>query len=288
MLTQAQIDARKGYIGSSDAKIIASGDMAKWQQLADEKRGVVQPHFSKDVLLKMSCGSHLESWIADEWQNMQSLPVEHRGIGKSIMFGEVPLHSTFDGLTHGKVPVEIKSHFGFMDMDELCELYAPQCQHHMITSGKDKCILVVWFGVRCQIKWRTINSDPLWRSAYLDEAFKFWRMYQNGEDFQPTLLPPVDYDDMYVIEDMRSMEDWTEEDDSTFRMAAFDIASAKAAVSLSDEAKELYKGRLPKGCRKMELALDGNMSGHKVRVSRTKSGTVTCTLVEPKKELNDD
>jgi len=59
-------------------------------------------------------------------------------------------------------------------------------------------------------------------------------------------------------------------------------------VSLSDEAKELYKGRLPRGCRKMELALDGNMSGYKVRVTRAKSGTVSCTLVEPKKELEDE
>ena len=38
MLTDAQLKERATYIGSSDAKIIAGGDIAEWMTLMRQKR----------------------------------------------------------------------------------------------------------------------------------------------------------------------------------------------------------------------------------------------------------
>ena len=144
-LTQKQLEQRKHFIGSSDAMRIANGDHNEWHQLILEKRGEVTPHFDKATLLRMSAGTHLEPWIIDSVNdNLKDykLPrlIDCIDNEYDLNHNGIPIHSTLDGkIAGGNVPVEIKAHFGFRDMDELCELYAPQCQHHMIACGEDHC-----------------------------------------------------------------------------------------------------------------------------------------------------
>lgn len=152
-LTEAQLKERATYIGSSDAKAIASGDIAQWTTLARQKSGEEVWKPNKQTQLLMDTGSYLEPYIIDKWAEQNSRQVNFRGGGKTILINNVPIHSTFDGRVVGdNAPLEIKAHFGFKDIDELAEYYAPQCQHHMIVSGANRCYFVALFGVRCRIE----------------------------------------------------------------------------------------------------------------------------------------
>ncbi len=83
----------------------------------------------------------------------QKRQVNFRGGGKTILINDIPLHSTFDGRVVGdNAPLEIKAHFGFKDMDELADFYAPQCQHHMLVAGADRCYFVALFGVQMSFR----------------------------------------------------------------------------------------------------------------------------------------
>ena len=59
MLTEAQLKERTTYIGSSDAKAIASGDIEQWQTLAAQKRGEETFKPSKQVQLMMLSLIHI-------------------------------------------------------------------------------------------------------------------------------------------------------------------------------------------------------------------------------------
>ena len=287
MLTEAQLKERATYIGSSDAKAIASGDIEQWQTLAAQKRGEETFKPSKQVQLMMDAGSHMESFILKKWEEQEATNVCMEGAGKTTLVGTIPLHSTFDACIAGSlIPVEVKTHFGFKDMDELCELYAPQCQHHMLVAGSNLCYLVALFGVRCRLEWRLIKADHAWQDDYVEQCKKFWDMYQNRTEQNPLALPPVDYSDMFVM-NMRDLPDWSEETDSTMRMVSQAIIDAKDAVKLSDEAKDAFKSKMPEKCRRMDYDIGGNLSGHKIRVTRSRAGTLTCSHIAPK-EKNDE
>ena len=284
MLTEAQIKERATYIGSSDAKVIASGNIDEWHTLIKQKTGEEVWKPNKQTQLLMDTGSHLEPFIIDQWAEREKRKVNMRGAGKTIKRNGVPLHSTFDGMVLGdNAPLEIKAHFQFKDMDELAEFYAPQCQHHMLVSGSDRCYFVALFGVRCRLEWRMLTLDQSWASMYLDNCVNFWEMYQNGTEAQPMTMPPPDHSDMFVM-DMRELPDWSEEDDHLFGFQSQHIIDAKKAVSVSDEAKKMFKDKMPEKCRRMDYDLSGNLKGHKIRVTRSRSGTLTCTHVAPKED----
>ena len=233
MLTEAQLKERATYIGSSDAKIIASGDIEEWQTLAAQKRG------EETWRAKQASPAYDGCWFSHGI-------IHHRqvgrtggtnvcmvGAGKTNLIGGIPMHSTFDAcITGSLIPVEIKTHFGFKDMDELCELYAPQCQHHMLVAGNNLCYLVALFGVRCRLEWRLIKADHNWMDDYLEQCKKFWDMYQNQTEQTPLALPPVEYSDMFVM-NMRDLPDWSDEVDHLFVwFQAQHIMDAKSAVML--------------------------------------------------------
>jgi len=285
MLTEAQLKERATYIGSSDAKVIASGDTDQWMTLARQKAGVEVWKPNKQTQLLLDAGSHMEPFIIDQWSAREKREVNFRGGGKTILINNIPIHSTFDGRVVGdSAPLEIKTHFGFKDMDELCELYAPQCQHHMLVAGSDRCYLVALFGVRCRMEWRMIKKDDLWCEMYLDSCRQFWEFYESGEFTEPLAeLPPAEVSDMFVM-DMEDLPDFNDEMNAQFGLHAVSIMEAKDAVKLSDEAKNAFKEVMPKKCRRMDYQLTGNLKDHKIRVTRSRSGTITCTHVAPKED----
>jgi len=283
MLTESQLAERKTYIGSSDAKSIASGDIVQWENTAAIKRGDKEFKVSKDVQLKMDTGSYMESFVIDKWQEMSGITTNMRGAGRTQLFGDVPLHSTYDAMIVGsKIPVEVKCHFGFMDMDDLIKLYSPQIQHHMLVSGSESTMFVVFHGLRCTIKWRKVIKDNDWCSMYLLQAKKFWDFYQgNGVDDSIYALPPIVYDDMYTM-DLREHDDFSPDFESSLNLSVENMIDYKGAEHMNTESKNMFKEWLPPKCRKMTYALTGNRKGWSVVVTRSKSGTVTCRLNTPK------
>ena len=101
MLTEAQLKERATYIGSSDAKIIAGGDIAEWMTLMRQKAGEERAKFSKQTQFLMDTGTYLEPYIIDKWAEAEKRQVNFRGGGKTIIRNGVPLHSTFDGRVVG-------------------------------------------------------------------------------------------------------------------------------------------------------------------------------------------
>ena len=287
MLTEAQIKERATYIGSSDASTIVKANYDDWEKLVLQKTGEEVWKPNKQTQLMMDAGSHMESFIIDQWAEREKRQVNFRGGGKTILINNVPMHSTFDGRVVGdNAPLEIKTHFGFKDMEELCELYAPQCQHHMLVAGSDRCYLVALFGVRCRLEWRMINKDERWCEDYIANCKSFWAYYQGWTPHDPIAMPPVDYSDMFTM-DMKDLPNWSEEDDHLFGFQAQHIMDAKQAVAVGDEAKSMFKAKMPEKCRRMDYALSGNMKGHKIRVTRSRAGTLTCTHIPPKEKDND-
>ena len=284
MLTEAQLKERATYIGSSDAKIIAGGDIAEWMTLMRQKAGEERAKFSKQTQLLMDTGSYLEPFIIDKWAEAEKRQVNFRGGGKTIIRNGVPLHSTFDGRVVGdNAPLEIKAHFGFKDMDELADFYAPQCQHHMLVSGTDRCYLVALFGVRCRMEWRMLTLDQFWASMYLDNCVNFWN------STRMVLRLCLWQCHQQIIRHVchqghRDMDDFTENSEAELNMYAADISVAKSSELVSDAAKQLIKAKMPEGCRRMDYPCSGNMKGYKITVTRQRSGTISCRLIEPKED----
>ena len=284
MLTQAQLNERSTYIGSSDAKSIASANYEEWEKLVNAKNGTEVWKPNKQTQLLMDTGSYLEPYIIDKWAEANKRQVNFRGGGKTILVNGVPLHSTFDGRVVGdNAPLEIKAHFGFKDIDELAEFYAPQCQHHMIVSGADRCYFVALFGVRCRIEWRMLQKDERWCDDYIANCKSFWAYYNGDTPSDAIPLPPIDHSDMYVM-NMNELPDWSDEDDHLFGFQAQHIMDAKKAIEVSDEAKAMFKNKMPEKCRRMDYDLTGNLKGHKIRITRSRAGTLTCTYVTPKEK----
>ena len=287
MLTEAQIKERATYIGSSDAATIVKANYEEWERLVLQKTGKEVWKPNKQIQLRLDAGSHMESFIIDQWAAQEKRDVNFRGGGKTILIDGIPMHSTFDGRVVGdNAPLEIKTHFGFKDMDELCELYAPQCQHHMLVAGSDRCYLVALFCVRCRLEWRMIKKDEHWCEGYLANCKSFWSYYQGWTPHDPIALPPVEYSDMFTM-DMRDLPEWSDEDDHLFGFQAQHIMDAKSAMIVGDEAKAMFKAKMPEKCRRMDYDLSGNMKGHRIRVTRSRAGTLTCSHIAPK-EKNDE
>lgn len=288
MLTEAQIKERANYIGSSDAKTIASGDLDAWRTLANQKSGLEKPKFSKQTHLLMDAGNHLEPFIIDQWASANKKKVDMRGAGKTILVDSVPVHSTLDGWVVGvNAPLEIKAHFQFKDIDDLAEFYAAQCQHHMLVHNTQRCYFVALFGVRCRLEWRVLERDEMWLDMYKEQCKRFWDYYKNDEHVEPALLPPPDHSDMFIGNLRDIVPDYSLELDHTLGFAAQSIIDAKKSIKINDEAKSQFKELIPKMCRRMDYDLGGNLQGHWIRVTRSRSGTLTCTHIPPKEKNND-
>jgi hypothetical protein len=287
VLTQQQLKARKNFIGSSEANIIANGSYSKWFDLIQEKKHGVEKLFDKQTKFLLDAGSHMEEFVLNKGAEMMKMKFDNRQSGKTVDHGIAPIHSTYDAIASDGKPVEAKTHWQFRNMDELCDLYAPQCQHHIHTSAKDGCYLVVFFGVRCHMEYRLIKRDQAWIDNYLEQCVKFWSWYRDGvepEGFE--LLPPVDWSDMVTM-NMEDLPIWSDQMASEMRVCASDIIESKQAIDIADTAKSMFKHHMPDNCRKMTFDIGGNHKGHKIVMTRSKTTkSITLKHTPPKGDDN--
>lgn len=282
-LTQKQLSQRKFFIGSSEAKIIANGSFSDWAKLISEKKGEQTQLISKQLQMLFDAGNHMESFVLDHFETLGNLKANQRGSGRTVDHMGVPIHSTYDAIASDGNPIEAKTHWGFMSMDDLCDLYAPQCQHHMHTKGKDSCWVVAFFGVHCRMEYRKVQRDDAWIEMYLEQCRSFWNWYSTDtlpDSFD--ILPPVDWTDQVTI-DMKDLEGWDAQMQTDMNLNAQDIIEANKSSKIADKAKLEIKHYLPRHCRKMVLELTGNLEGDKIIVSRSKTNTITLKH-QPKKE----
>lgn len=281
-LTATQLEARKTYIGSSDAKTIYESDVYAWQSLIDQKRGGEQIQFDKAARLRIDAGSFMEIFVIEKFSEAAKVKIQSWG----AEFDKGFYHSTTDAMTTTGHVVEAKTHWGFMDMDELADMYAPQCQHHMLVTNTQFCWLPVFFGVRARLEWRQIKRDSEWIGQYRAQASQFYAWLT--EDIQPKdmefMLPPI-WSDMYST-NVKHM-DLDEQTHASLNLGAQQIIEAKKAKDESDQAKTVFKDLLPEKCKQMDYDLTGNWEGHVIRVTRSKSNTLTLKHISPK-EAKDE
>lgn len=282
-LTQKQLEARATYIGSSDAKTIYESDIYAWQALIDQKRGAEPIEFNQATRLKIDAGTYMEGFVLDKFSELSDVKIQ----GYGLEFDKGFYHSTTDAMSASGHVIEAKTHWGFMDMDELCDMYAPQCQHHMLVTNTKFCWLPVFFGKGARIEYRKINRDSEWIGQYRAQASKFyaWLTEDKQPDDMEFMLPPI-WSDTYVT-NVKHM-DLDEQTLAALNMSGQSIIEAKKATEQSQAAKADFRDLLPEMCRKMEFDMTGNWEGHVIRVSRSKSNTLTVTHIAPKEAKHDN
>ena len=289
-LTKTQLEERKHFIGSSDAKIIASGDYVEWHELMSQKAGILTKAFTKEQRILMDAGSHLESFILDCFNDVDKLPdIRSRNISRNRFYEAIPIHSTLDAITVTGSPVEAKAHFMRKDIDELAEFYAPQCQHHMFVTDKDACYMPVFFGHYGRFEYRKLLRDDTYIEAYLENCKLFWKWYEDGvppTDYNP--LPPIKWEEMVTIR-MEDLEFFDSKFQSEMNLNAQAIIDHKKSKIVDEQVKTEIKHYLPADAKKMTLNLSGNHAkGSQLIVTRSQNGRETVTVKEPRGDKNAD
>ncbi len=282
-LTAKQLEQRRTYIGSSDAKTIYESDVYAWENLILQKRNGESIEFDKNARLRIDAGNHMESFVLDQFTKLAKVTIRNRGVGYDNLF----MHSTTDAMAVTGHVIEAKTHWGFMTMDELGDLYAPQCQHHMLVTETEYLWLPVFFGVRARLEWRKVKRDEEWIEQYKIQATKFykWLMDDEKPDDMEFMLPPV-WSDMFVT-NTRNM-DLDEQTLAILNLGGQQIIEAKKATEESNLAKIVFKDLLPEKCKQMDYDMGGNLDGHTIRVTRSKSNTLTLKHIAPKEAKTDE
>ena len=291
-LSQKQLEERRYFIGSSDAKIIASADLEKWHELIEEKHNATPKVFPKADQRRMDAGTYMEGFVLDCFEEDAKMEIGSYQCGRTNVYKKgnlaVPIHSTYDALTKAEpfTPVEAKCHFGMWDMDKIADLYSAQLQHHIFTGMTDHCWLVVWFGLNAQTQFRKINRDQEYIDAYLHNALQWWNWYEFGvEPKGAEDLMPAQWTDMYTMElsDLEQFDaNLSREVDSNCQS----ILKEKEAKHDADYAKVELRHLMPKLCRQITHKLGGNLKGYKLTMTRTKGREPSIKINQLKEVVN--
>ena len=291
-LSQKQLDERKYYIGSSEAKIIASADLEKWHELIEEKHNATSKVFPKTTQRRMDAGTFLEPAVLEWFEEDAKIEVGSYQCGRTRVHKKgnlsVPIHSTYDALTKADpfIPVEAKCHFGMWDMDKIADLYSAQLQHHIYTGMSDHCWLTVFFGLNATTQYRKINRDQEYIDAYLHNAIQWWNWYEFGvEPKGAEDLMPAQWTDMYTM-DLSELESFDANLDKQVVLNAQSIISEKEAKADADKAKIELRHLMPRNCRQMAHKLGGNLKGYKLTMTRTKGREPSIKINQLKEVVN--
>ena len=291
-LSQKQLDERKYYIGSSEAKIIASADLEKWHELIEEKHNATSKVFPKTTQRKMDAGTFLEPAVLEWFEEDAKIEVGSYQCGRTRVHKKgnlsVPIHSTYDALTKSDpfIPVEAKCHFGMWDMDKIADMYSAQLQHHIYTGMSDHCWLTVFFGLNANTQYRKINRDQEYIDAYLHNAIQWWNWYEFGvEPKGAEDLMPANWTEMFTME-MSDLESFDANLDKEVVLNAQSIISEKEAKADADKAKIELRHLMPRNCRQMTHRLGGNLKGYKLTMTRTKGREPSIKINQLKEVVN--
>jgi len=291
-LSQKQLDERKYYIGSSEAKIIASADLEKWHELIEEKHNATSKVFPKTTQRRMDAGTFLEPAVLEWFEEDAKIEVGSYQCGRTRVHKKgnlsVPIHSTYDALTKSDpfIPVEAKCHFGMWDMDKIADMYSAQLQHHIYTGMSDHCWLTVFFGLNATTQYRKINRDQEYIDAYLHNAIQWWNWYEFGvEPKGAEDLMPANWTEMFTME-MSDLESFDANLDKEVVLNAQSIISEKEAKADADKAKIELRHLMPRNCRQMTHRLGGNLKGYKLTMTRTKGREPSIKINQLKEVVN--
>ena len=185
----ADREARRRFVGGSDANVIFSGDPTRVRQLWLEKRGEAEPDDLSDKLQVM-LGCWSEPFNRLWYEKLTSQPVTK--IGQTMVCSKYDWRCcTLDGFVEaGEAVFEAKHTSAFSTPEQVLERYMPQLQHNMAVTGVSRAILSIIFGNH---KYEIIEvpSDWLYQLELLDAEQAFWNCVVSDEEPVPVEVPPA-------------------------------------------------------------------------------------------------
>lgn len=174
---------RNEYIGSSDAMYILAGN---WLELWQLKTGRKEPDdLTKNF--KVQLGVHTEpfhlDWTLNElfydYDNYELVREENYFALHHEMVSGVPFGSHPDALIRDLnepnkyIPVEVKHTGRFRTVDDACDFYMPQIQHHMYCIGSKYCVFSVIRGNEEPERiW--VEANDVYIRHYVSRCIEFW------------------------------------------------------------------------------------------------------------------
>jgi predicted phage-related endonuclease len=257
-------EARRSFIGGSDARIILGNDEAALVRLWREKRGEAEPEdLSGDLIVQLGRATEELNVCWYERNTGQRIIDRQRLVKHSaISF----MAATLDGVVEGTEAIfEAKFMLPWSFSEEAAaEKHMAQVQHNMWVTHLRTSVLSVITGGG---KWVeiTIPMDPLYLSVLVSAEKKFWRCVQSGEP--PHLInaeAPRPRLEVVRIVDMSSSNSWAE--------FAGVFRRTRSAFLEHENAKADLKSLMPEDAKEA--------IGHGIRAKRSRSGAVSFDVTD--------
>jgi predicted phage-related endonuclease len=256
-MSAEDVNARRNYVGGSDANIILSGEAHRVLQLWREKRGEVAAEDLSTVLPVM-LGSWTEAFNRQWYQRQTDQPVTL--VGASMTCSEYSWRRcTLDGFVKAKDAVFEAKHVGaFFRPEEVLARYMPQLQHNMAVKGCELGLLSVIYGNH---KWEVyeIAADWLYQDELLIAEQAFWECVESGKP--PLALPPPPPPRANATRELCF------EGNNLWAASAADWLETREAAK-----RHVFAGASIKDLMEADVA---RAFGHGIEAKRSKSGAVT-------------
>jgi predicted phage-related endonuclease len=251
------VDARRQFIGGSDANIILSGDPERVTELWLEKRGEKEPA-DLSAVLPVILGCWTEPFNRQWFEMLTGRHVSNTGEVK-VCGVNGWRRATLDGVIQATGTVwEAKHTSAFAKPEDVVERYMPQLQHNMAVSGYQQAALSVIFGNH-KFEVFEIAADWLYQIELLEAETRFWTSVLTGE-------PPVAVEPPPPPRPVGTREVCFD-GNNAWASAAFDWLTHRDAAKLHASA-----------CASIKNLVEQDVSrafGHGIEAKRSKSGAIT-------------
>lgn len=267
-LSADALEARRNFIGGSDATTIGKADPLELNVLARFKRGLEAPNDLSD-LIYVQLGNWTEPFILAWAEKILGVQIERRG-ELCIHRRHKQLCCTLDGWVsdfrgQGSRVIQVKHVNAFSKMDEVVARYEFQRQHEIACAGADGGLLVVLKGTQDFLWYDTALNHDVW-GPLLDAELAFWEAVQEGRDPAPMAVQKsaVPVTGPVGEQDMSSNNAWAD------AAARYRLFSPQA--ELFEKAVVDLKAAFP---REKKRAF-----GNGLEITQTKAGALTIKKLE--------
>ena len=202
MLTDKQLEERKGYLGGSDAA--AALGLSRWKTTlrlwAEKTEQIPQEDISDKLHIKM--GHKLEDAVAELW--MEETGKKLHRVNETIYHPSYPFVAcNIDRRVVGEDTIfEAKTASTWKAKewqgDDIPQEYIIQCLHNLAVTGKDKCELAVLIGGNVDFICKTVYRDEKLIGEILKKEVKFWKEFVENKCV-PTSISSKDAETLYAL-----------------------------------------------------------------------------------------
>jgi predicted phage-related endonuclease len=261
VMPEADRNARRDFIGGSDANTIMSGNPDRLIRLWREKRGEIEPEDLSDNLA-VQMGSFTEP-LNVAWFEKNTGNIVQDG-GRIVSHPKIAyMRATLDGMVYDPLSDEClgvfeAKHCGVRNTDaELFERYVPQLTHNCLCASETVAFLSCFKGNGdwCLMEY---ELDEAYAAALIEAEAHFWACVQSGEPPAPLPPPPMPKPKGVKVYDMTGQNEWAS--------LAVEYVETVLPAQRHEAAKKGLKDLVPDDA--------SQCTGHGVTINRTKAGAL--------------